>query len=424
MAFGRSGPSNLLVVANGGALVLGVFSAAVQARILGPVGRGELAVAVVPATVIAMLLCLGLPDYFARRVALDGDVRRAATMALVLSAAIGVLTVGPYLGLGGLLAPVGSEAWWLLGIYAILTPVFVYGYCISAISVGQGSWIAVAASKILPQVLGLAGLLAIWAMSPSVLQVGSVLLAATLCGLLIPASIAGAYPWRRFDAADVKAALRFGIHGWGAGALALVNQRIDLLMLTVMATHDELGLYAVSVTLASVLGTIPVSIALPTRNRVARGDHEAAVEASSFSIFVTFILGVGVIASLPWLVPLALGEAFAPAIPTMIVLIAAQVPLAGIVILTFSIVGAGRPAAPLYGEATALILTVVAILLLFPTYGPIAAALANLFANVVSLGVLIVLSRRHLARVPAWRYVVPSPSQLRRLITRKGSSEH
>ena len=80
-----SNPSNVLVFSNAIALLLGVASAAIQARALGPVGRGELATAMVPGTLLAMLTCLGLPDYFSRRVAIDGDRRARAGNGIRLS---------------------------------------------------------------------------------------------------------------------------------------------------------------------------------------------------------------------------------------------------------------------------------------------------------------------------------------------------
>ncbi|BAS10589.1 hypothetical protein AHiyo4_40110 [Arthrobacter sp. Hiyo4] len=152
-------PSSVLTVANMLAMGLGVISAAIQARILGPEGRGELATAIVPGTVMAMLLCLGLPDYFARRAAKDGSGRRAGKLALVLSSGIGCFAIWPYVLLVGLVARPESHAWWLLVLYACLTPVFIFGYCLVAISMGLSQWYYVALSKVLPQIVSVAGLI-------------------------------------------------------------------------------------------------------------------------------------------------------------------------------------------------------------------------------------------------------------------------
>ena len=411
-----SRPSSVLLLANGIALGLGVVSAAIQARILGPVGRGELAVAMVPATLLAMLLCIGLPDYMARRVAVDGDTKRASSLALALSLCVGIVFTVPYVLLAGLLAPQGSDAWWLIVTFAVLTPLFVYGYCITGVSVGNSNWKLVALSKIVPQAGAVSGLLLVATTNPSVLQIGVILIGSSLVGLIVPASLAGAVPLRRFTFTDVRQALSFGIRGWGAGALALVNQRVDLVMMTILASHAQLGYYAVSTTLAAVFGTVSTAISLPTRNRVARGDKFAAVHATGFAMAATLISGLIVIALLPLIVSVLLGNDFLPAVPVMAILIAGQVPLAGAVVLTASLVGVGKPAAPMAGEAVALIATVVCITFLFPLFGTLAAAWANVFAHVLSLLVLLWLARRHIADVPYWRYLFISPARARDMI--------
>ena len=63
-------PSALLLGSTIASLIFGIASAAIQARLLGPVGRGELAIAMVPGTLIAMLLSAGLPDFSARKAAI------------------------------------------------------------------------------------------------------------------------------------------------------------------------------------------------------------------------------------------------------------------------------------------------------------------------------------------------------------------
>ena len=402
-----------LVMANGMSLALGVISAAVQARALGPIGRGDLATAIVPGTILGMLLCLGLPDYFARRTALGAGRRGSAAVAAWLSLAISVVFIAPYLYSAQLLAPAGSDSWWLLIEFAVATPLLTFGYSAIAIATGASQWHIVAFSKVLPQMLTVAALLALLLFHPTVISVGTILIASTILGLLVPAAMAGIFPAGKVVLQDFKESLSFGFRGWGAGALALLNQRVDLLMLTVLAPKDQLGFYAVATTVASVFSAISTAIALPARNEVARGDLAGAPRVSSIAVSSTFVLGAIASAILPWVVKLVLGKAFLGALPVMWILIGAQVPMAAVVVLTAVLVGAGRPGAPLLSEGVALVTTVVMIASLFNVWGTPLAAFANMAANFVSLAALIYLVRKHVIRVPVWRFFVPTPGEIR-----------
>lgn len=393
-------------------MMFGVLSAAVQARVLGPVGRGELATAIVPGTLLAMLLCLGLPDYFARKAARDGEGGSASKLALILSVAIGCVVIWPYMLCIEYLAPPASDSWWLLRLYGFLTPAFVYGYCLVAISMGASQWRLVVMSKIVPQVVTVCGLLLMAAWEPTVGAVGLLLVTSAVTGLLLPLCSTAVRPSGHIVAQDGRDALAFGIKGWTAGALALLNQRIDLLLLTAIANKTDLGYYAIATTVASVINALSTAIGIPARNRVAKGDAGQTVNTVAVVLGLTSIVGICLGSVLPWLVPLVLGDEFVPAIPVMWVLIAAQIPLGGVVILTLCLVASGRPSTPLVGEAIALAFTTVAVLVAYPTFGLLAAALANFGGNILSLGALLFMAKRHLSSAPLWHYFILSPRRL------------
>lgn len=409
-------PSSILTVANMAAMALGVISAAIQARILGPEGRGELATAIVPGTVLAMLLCLGLPDYFARRAARDGSGKQATKLALVLSGAIGCFAVWPYVGLIRFITVPQSDAWWLLALFACLTPLFIFGYCLVAISMGLSNWYYVALSKVLPQVAAVVGLIVLSYNNADVLSVGVLLIASSALGMLVPALGKAVRPSGTVFVVEVGQAFAFGLRGWTTGALGLLNQRIDLLLLTQMATKVDLGYYAVATTVASILNALSTAVGVPARNRAAQGQTEEIPRTVALVIFLTFSAGLVLCMNLGWLVPFVLGIEFEAAIPIIWILALAQVPLSGVVVLTLCLVGVGRPAAPIVGEAIALISTTSAILVFFPSLGVFAAAVANLVGNCLSLVALLVLSRLYLSNAPVWRYLFLTPLQGKRLL--------
>jgi hypothetical protein len=87
-------------------------------------------------------------------------------------------------------------------------------------------------------------------------------------------------------------------------------------------------------------------------------------------------------------------------------LFVAQVPLAGVVVLTGGFVGAGSPETAAIGEAIALS---IAIAILVPTlhrYGGMAASIVSIVAYTVSLTFLLTQVGRKFESAP-YRYIVP-----------------
>jgi O-antigen/teichoic acid export membrane protein len=185
-----------------------------------------------------------------------------------------------------------------------------------------------------------------------------------------------------------------------AGSVALINQRVDLLMMTMMASRADVGFYAVATTLSAILNAVANSIAMPARNRVSRGDSTLVARTTSATLLITLLLALVVIAALPMLVSFLLGSQFMPAIPVMALLLLMQVPLGGVVILTQTLIGSGRPGAPLGGEVVALSATIVLVIALFPKFGILGAAVATGIGNVLSLAVLLILVRRQVCAEP------------------------
>ena len=411
-------PSTLLLASTAATTVLGIVSASVQARVLGPSGRGVLATAMVPGTLVAMLLCFGLPDFVSRKAAQGENLGTLSKFSLWASLAIGSIAFVPYALLCGFQAPVGTSAWWLLIAYACTLPLYVYGYCLAWLTGGSGHWRSVSAVRLAPSVLSVIAILVLAIAFPPAtpLGVGLILIGLTACCPLLYLFHKPAVPRGRVEWTMFRHAASFGARGWPAGTIALVNQRIDLLMMTMMAAHVELGYYAVATTLAAVLNAVANAIAMPARNRVARGDHSLVPAITAATILAVLVLAIAVSALLPLLVQVLLGPKFLPAVPVMTLLLLMQVPLAGVVVLTQSLIAAGHPGAPLGGEVVALVTTVILILIFFPTYGLAAAAVGTGIGNALSFAVLLILARRHLGSAPIWRYIFVSPRELYGLV--------
>lgn len=408
--------SRSLVVFSAASLLLSVVAAALQARLLGPTGRGELAAAVVPATLVAMLLTGGVPDYVARTTAIERSAVRASAVSIFLAAVVAVVTVPVYSVIVLQLPGLNAETRFVWMAYVIGTPFFLIGYDLIAARTGQGAWFRVGLSKVLPQVFALCGLAAATVLNFSVSGIGLVLMVSAVLGTLLPAIGRSVGPKMKLvSRSAVTEAVSFSLRGWVPGALALLNQRVDLLAVTFVATRTDLGYYAISTTVASVLGVVPASVGLGARNRVARGDVDVAATACRAAVLLTAILGGLLAALIHPIVAMVLGPSFLPAVPIILVLIAGQVPLAAVVVLTLCVVGHGRPGSPLLGELGAILLTASIIVALVPVLGLMAAALANIAGTLLSLGVLLVLARRFFPESPLRDYFAPSRSDVERI---------
>jgi O-antigen/teichoic acid export membrane protein len=164
----------------------------------------------------------------------------------------------------------------------------------------------------------------------------------------------------------------------------IVIVRLDQVMMTPLAGVDQLGIYVVAVTVSNVALLLNTAVSdvmfvvesgEPSTTRVGR--------AARISTLVTALVGAGLAAASPLMVPIIFGPEFAPAVPIIAVLV-----LANILGIPGSVAGSalgarGRPGLRSLALAIAMVIYVVAMLLLVPLYGGFGAALAMLVGNTV-----------------------------------------
>ncbi|WP_172657628.1 lipopolysaccharide biosynthesis protein [Demequina maris] len=402
---------------------LGLLTGVLQARLLGPEGRGELAAAATPAALIAMLLCFGTPDFFARAAAMGSDTRQLSRDAVSIAAAVAAAAIIPYVLFAASWSDGSGTVRTLLLVYAVLLPVQIYGYQLGAIAAGVSRWKAVTIVRLAPGVIAailLGGMLAVdvgWGRDP--LLVGLALILPATFAPLALLRVPKMWPRRRSSRAARREAWRFGLRGWPAGAVALLNQRVDLLIVLAIADSATAGYYAVSVSLAAIVTAFVNAVILPIRNEVARGHNEVVWPASSTLALLTAAIATIAVPVLPWFVPFAFGSEYAAAIPLMIAIVVAQIPQAVVILLTQTLVSAGRPLSPVWGETAALLVTVAAIPLLFKQFGVLGAVGGSALGTIVSLAVLVVLVRRHVDQDLVPRRIRPSVTSLMIMLGKK-----
>jgi O-antigen/teichoic acid export membrane protein len=391
-----------LAAANLALAAVTIITAPLQARALGPAGRGELAAILVPLGLAPVVLSLGLGTFAFRAAVLKARVGTLIGSIGTLLVLIGVIAAaaGPVVG-----ELVGNgrgvvETWVIVG-FALL-PVGLLNLFLADIAAGVERWGVVLATRLtLPAVLlfGVGGLYA-----AGELTVASAAFVAILGGTL-PALYL--IPWARqyrplrVNRAVVTEAVPFGLKAWAAGLGSLVNVRVDQLLMTRMVDSSELGLYVIAVTTAGFLvSPLASGLAGGTMPRFATGSIDLVARVLRTTVLAVLIISTGVALGAPILVPLVFGPDFAEAVPMIWVLLVAGLPLAGTVVLSTALISVGRPIYSAWSEILALVVTVPGLLLLLPPLGGLGAALVSVVAYSTSFAMLTFIVRRKLgARV-------------------------
>ena len=246
------------------------------------------------------------------------------------------------------------------------------------------------------------------------------------------------WAWRRLPfRADpsgeppLRRAVVFGIKGFAANALQLVNYRLDLFILAAVASTATVGVYAVAVAATSVVGLLPAALSDVLFPRVAQLDARderqqlELIETRSlrFGSLVVTAAALGVAAALALLVVPIYGEEFRDAIELGLILLPG-VSLLGIAsIFGATIVGRGKPIYSLYALLMTTPMTVVLYAILIPMFDANGAALASTLSYSLTFLLLSGYYRRATGRSP-FPYLTPTHAEidgLRSLIRRSMS---
>lgn len=364
------------------------------ARLLGPSGRGELAILILVPSLFVTALELGqeftTSHLAARSMKTRGAVHANAALYCLLLAPLACVLVGGVLwpldvtsgsillaGIGGGLA-VGA------GIYIRV----VSGLALGVGRVGLYNTVRLLLAASLPVGVVLLALSGIQRALPFFYAwcVGNLVVAALLAVIF---SRLFSRPRPRLAIEQAKVGLPIHISNLGQFLLL----RADQLILIVLATSAAVGSYSVAVNIVEVLWYLPgaagvVSIPFLSGPRTAAEKTAALLHALRLSLWLT--AGGAIVVALlgPPLVPLVFGDAFRPAIWPLELLLPGVV-VAGLVRVCSAALIAKRHTAPLWKiMVAALGVNLVLNVTLIPPFEAAGAAVASSVAYGV-LGVLL-----------------------------------
>jgi len=393
-------------------------------RELGPGGRGTLAFITVTAIVAATLSRLGVTDattVFAAqrpqlRPVLLANVMLAVTVSATAAAAIvcGALLL-PALrppGLGDVELAVMALAM-LASALADAGYMFVLGcsrFRFHALVTIATAWLYAATVTVVALSAGLTVVRAalIWVAFQA-------LKALVLLWASVRAEGLGA-PSGRLLAESVA----FGLRAWIGSLSSAFNERVDQILVALLASEAVLGIYAAAVNGFEILLYLASAAATAILPLVARGGAEGRADrvvAAFRSVALVTAGGIAVAAVLgPLLLPLAFGSAFEASAAPFLWLLPGALGFVAMAIFSNALLASSAPGRSSVGPLVSLVLGVILDLLLIPPLGATGAALAASAALITGGGTALAIYRLR-DTFPARALVVPRRGDLDMLRT-------
>lgn len=406
-----------LTVVNVFVTLLGFVSGPLQARELGPAGRGELAAAVVVVTLVPWFLNLGLPAFVAREVATEetdqGTLFGTVIVLGLISSLVGWAWALP---VARLVAHGRRPVELLIMLGFAFLPIALVGNVLSGAFWGGQDWRGLSTLRLLAPGLVVIGFLGLAATHHFTV--------ATAAGVTFAAGLGSLAPlvplvWHtrgwRFDSILASRALRWGTRMWLGTLANLGNLRLDQLLMAGLVPARELGLYTVAVTTSGFTAVLTQSLNFLVLPLVARGDR-ASVRRILRITLVGTAAGCAVLALVaPWIVPVLFGQAFTGSVTLLQVLVVGSVLLAGNGVLNAALGGDGHPGDTALAEGIGLGLTIPVLVLVLPTFGAMGAAVVSDLSYAVVFAVLLLRARIRLGG-HLHEYLLPTPTDLAELL--------
>lgn len=373
----------------GGALVVGFAASVALARWLGPADRGLLGVIVAVSGLSLAVAGLGLPltvAYYASR----GVAQRSLLKATVLYAGLMAIVLVPGAWLAR--APLASlvthgKAENLLPLAALLVPLTFLVYTTGNQLAGSLQFRYLNIATVLSRVGYLFAIVALvrWAQ----LGVLGGLLATVLgAALLVVVSVKPLLKrdgWM-VDRRRVAEMLTYSRRVQLGAVFAIVNTRLDLILLQFFRPLAEVGRYVVALTLAELVIVLSSAFHASLLPMVARAEDEsslAPIRALRHHGLLAFVAILGVAAGGTAVIVFAYGSAFHAAIVPMLILLPGMWFLGTGTVVEAALLGLGRPGRAAALGGLALAATIGLDLWLIPLLGAPGAALASSLAYAV-----------------------------------------
>jgi O-antigen/teichoic acid export membrane protein len=398
---GRRALSETALV-NVAVLAIGALTGIITARILGPDGRGTLALALAVAGVMTVAAGLGLQQALAYKVAAQPDsVGEAIALSIWAGVIVGGLAAVAGIVVAGLIIRDDSAAS-AVRLALLTVPISAIGGGLAGTVQGMRAarpfnLLRLATPAGFAALLT-GGVLTGWELSPVDIVLLYLVAAVASAGV----AIAVVRRWldlrRTPSRAFTRTTLRYGLVV-NIGSLAwTANRQLALVVLAAVATLRDVGLFSVAIGYATPVGVAALALALHTLPDVAAEKDRAAQVALArrrlgTTVLITLPLTVGGVLAAPFLVPLAFGDAFSEAVGAAQFLVLAQALLGVNHVLSEISRGLARPGLPAVADGLGAAATILMLPVVVPAFGLAGAAAGTALVFLV-VGLVLCLGLR------------------------------
>jgi len=363
------------------AMLAGLLSSIVTARVLGADGRGLYFFVVTLALLATQIGTFGQHAWNAYRAARVPEDAPALLGNSLAQALLGAPLIALAVVFGARLAGSGQSAGALALLAVVLTPASLFLILGSHILVGLGRIADFNRAQLLGAVLPFACIAAAALARPTVgaLLIASAAGSCAACAWLLK-TLRGRHPAPRSSGPRLlRDGLGYAARAFVVGGLSMIFVRLNVLLLERLAPTQELGWYSIGAQFMDALVMLPASVALVLFPRLATpggGGWPATVRVAAWvggcAVAVCGLLWI----VLPWLVPLAFGPDFQPAVRITRYLLPAVVALSATSVLSQLPAARGFPPGTVAAWLAALTLNAVLCFGLVPARGALGAAAA------------------------------------------------
>ena len=397
------------ILGQGFTLGLGILTGILTARLLGPAGRGEYAAIIIWPTGIASFLGFGINQasvfHLGRRTFTISEVATATAVIGLIQSALSIL-----IGLAvvpSALAKYSPAVQHLGIIFVLLTPALILGGYPANLFQGIQDLFRFNLIRVVAPLTYAAALVGLYFGHRSSL---SSVIVSQLSGYCMSLGLGLILVWRilhlhvRWNASAVPQLLHFGVRTQGLNITYYFNQRIDQLFLSLLVPPQQLGFYAVAVTISTAVTVFPQAAGIVAFSRGSSqkmGDARATIGLAFRTSLAWLLITCSMLYVLaPFLIHQVFGHAFDGSISACRILLPGAL-MTGLSFVLYNAASTlGRPGLASYAEGASVMVTATGLLILVPRYGYIGAAIVSSVAYSISFLVMFALAHRVLGLSP------------------------
>lgn len=380
-------------LSSGAVQIANLVTGILAARLLLPEGRGELAFLLLWPPMIAEIGSFSVNtavsyysarNEFSRKQIFAGATLTIAVLSVLLMAVFILVMPALFTGQRPELMNVG----WIFVAYI---PIHLFSACLFCQFQGAHDFTTYNVLRVL-LAYGYFGFIfvCVWIFDASPAAFAYAFLAANVATLLTSISLAGRRGWISFapDKDVVKSLLSYGSRFHVSVILTVVNRRLDIVVITILLSSADLGLYVAAGALQSLPMVVTMTMDVLVFPKIAAATTEEARRAIlGRYIRATLILivpvTVGMLAIAPYLVRWAFGAPFTGATDAVRILLLAGIPYTFNILITTYLRASDQMALVNKAELIGLIVSSTTLFALVPFFGIVGAATAHVIAALI-----------------------------------------